>query len=331
MSKSVQLPIAEPLYSTYHYQGNSGAILTENMSIRNWFLNRVMNLSCSRLFLYGYTSPFVSVKDSSDGENPYIEKISFSMRYLDSDIHRVIRRLIDDGYYVSFSGVDDYYVKGKTWYHEKHFIHDGLICGYDQNDKTYTIYAYDKSWVYRTFKTPQRAFEAGRRASLADGFCGTICAMKVKSENVELRPEEICKCLKEYMNSSLNMYPLYSDGMVYGSAVQDYVAMYMNKLADQTVPYERTDRRVFRMLWEHKKVMLERIVAVENKLKMNREISSQYADIVKEADALRMMYASHRMKARYPILLTIRDRLILLKETENRLLTGFIEKMDGAM
>ena len=148
---------------------------------------------------------------------------------------------------------------------------------------------------------------------------------------MELRPDEIFGCLKEYMNSSLDMYPPDNDGMVYGIAVQDYVAMYMNKLAEQTVPYERTDRRVFRMLWEHKKVMLARIIAVESELKMDREVSSQYADIVKEANALRMMYASHCIKARYPILLTIRDRLVLLKEMENRLLTRFIEKMDGSM
>ena len=58
----------------------------------------------------------------------------------------LIRSLIDNGYYVAFGGVDDYYMEGKSWYQEKHFDHDGLIVGYDQNDKTYTIYAYDQNW-----------------------------------------------------------------------------------------------------------------------------------------------------------------------------------------
>lgn len=331
MNNSVNLPIARPIYSSYHYQGNGGAVLSENPSVRNWYLNRVMNLKCSRQFLYGITSPFVSVKESSADENPYIEKIWFPMERLGSDVHRIIRRLLDDGYYVAFDCIDDYYVKGKSWYHERHFMHDGMICGYDQNDRTYTIYAYDASWVYRPFKTTQRAFEAGRSSAFAKGCYGSVCGLKVKKDIVELNPGEICERLKEYMSSTLDMYPLYDDEKVYGIAVHDYVAMYVNYLADQRVQYDRMDRRVFRLLWEHKKVMLERIIAVEEKLRMNREVSSQYADVVKEADNLRMMYASHNMKPRFSILLPIKDRLIELRKTEEKLLKRFIEKTEGAM
>ncbi len=69
--------------------------------------------------------------------------------------------MLENGYYVLFHGVDDYYVKGKSWYKEKHFGHDGLICGVDNETKEYIIAAYDKQWIYRTFKTPQRGFAAG--------------------------------------------------------------------------------------------------------------------------------------------------------------------------
>ena len=328
MNKHVELPLSEPLYSTYHYQGNGCAMLTENPSIKNWYLNRVMNLRCSRRIVYGCTSPFISVNDSSADDNPYIEKIWLKMQYLGSDVHRIIRRFLDNGYYVAFDGIDDYYVKGKSWYHEHHFTHDGMICGYDQNNRTYTVYAYDSSWIYKPFQTPQRCLEEGRKASFAEGYYGSICGMKVKPDIVEIDPSEICTCLKEYMSSSLDNYPVYSDGMAYGTAVHDYIAMYVNKLADMSVPYKRTDQRVFRMLWEHKKVMLERILAVEDKLHMNREISSQYSDIVKEADILRMIYAFHLIKPRFSILHTIRDRLIAIKQSEEKLLLRFIKKTE---
>lgn len=331
MNKSVLLPLCKPLYSTYHYQGTGGAVLTKNLSVKNWYLNQVMILSCSRCFLYGYTSPFVTVKDSSCDVNPYLERVWLPMQHLGSDIHRVIRRFLDNGYYAAYRGVDDYYIKGKSWYHERHFKHDGLICGYDQGNGSYTIYAYDQSWVYRAFQTSQRAFEAGRKASFADGHYGQLCGIKVKPDVVKLDPAVICNGLKEYVDSSLDKYPLYNDGLVYGIAVHDYVGMYLNKLADESIPYERMDRRVFRMLWEHKKVMLKRIIAVEDALRLNRAVSAQYTDLVKEADALRMMYAAHHRKPHFSMLPAMKDRLIALRQGEEALLTSLIQKVEGVL
>ena len=163
MKKAVELPIVAPLYSTYHSQGNAGAILTDNLSIRNWYLNQVMMLCCNRRFLYGAMTPDVTVDESTDWENPYLKRVVFSMKYLGKSIHPVIRALLDDGYYVGFNQIDDYYIKGKSWYRQKHYYHDGLLFGYDQNDGTYLVYAYDDHWRYRSFPISQKNFEEGTR------------------------------------------------------------------------------------------------------------------------------------------------------------------------
>lgn len=39
MNKYAELPIIAPIYSTYHYQGDASAVINDNPSIRNWFLN----------------------------------------------------------------------------------------------------------------------------------------------------------------------------------------------------------------------------------------------------------------------------------------------------
>ena len=78
------------------------------------------------------------------------------MQFMKGYIHPLIRNLLDAGYYVCFVGVDDYYVKGKSWYKERHVNHDGAICGYNQEDKTYCLYSYDSNWVYRKFWTTQK-------------------------------------------------------------------------------------------------------------------------------------------------------------------------------
>lgn len=329
MKKKVELTLSEPVYSTYHYQGSGSAILHENSSIRNWFLNEKMLLSCDTGFLNDITiTPDVTVDGTSYKDNPHLEIIRIPMRHLNGYIHFVIRNMLDDGYYVEFGGVDDYYVKGKSWYHKRHFNHDGLICGYDQEEKTYSIYAYDQSWRYRVFKTTQHSLDEGRKAQFRKNSYGSIYALKPMKDQVELDPSMIYDRMKEYLGLPSQKITPRKEGRAYGAAVQDYICIYLGKLMDGSTPYERIDRRIFRMIWEHKKVMLDRLIAVENKLQLGHDISEQYRPLIREADDMRMLYASHRIKRRDTILPVIQSKLSILNATETKLLTTFLSKME---
>ena len=72
--KKVELPLIEPMYSTYHHQGIATAIMANNPSISNWYLNQVMILTCTRKFLTGFTTPEIGIVESSWGLNPYYRK-----------------------------------------------------------------------------------------------------------------------------------------------------------------------------------------------------------------------------------------------------------------
>lgn len=329
MNKYVELPLVTPLYETYHNQGSSTAIIANNPSIKNWYLNNAVNLYCNRKFLSGYTSPEIEIQDSSWSSNPYIEKRWFPMQYLNGHINSVIKNLLDDGYYVYFFGVDDYYVKGKSWYKEKHFNHDGMICGYNREDRTFCIYAYDSNWKYQKFWTPQIAFDAGRRAMFKKGDYGSINALKPKNDSVRFSATIALKKIEEYLNSNMDKYPEDEEGFVYGIVVYDYIVKYLNKLLDGSIPYERMDRRIFRLIWEHKKVMLERIQCIEKSRELGNEISMLYAPLVSIADDMRMMYASYHRRRRDSILTVINSKLLLLKEKERALLEELLKRTQG--
>ena len=325
MNKHVELSLVEPLYSTYQCQGPGTATIENNQSVRNWYLNQVMNLTCSRKFLNGFTTPEITIADSSWSANPYLDKRWISTRFTKGYINPIIRELLDNGFYVAFCGVDDYYIKGKSWYKERHFSHDGLICGYDQNDKTYCMYAYDSNWIYRKFWTPQKDFNAGRVAMRKKGTFSSICGLKVKEDKIEFLPDIAIQKIKEYLDSSLEKYPFAGEGNVYGIVVHEYIAEYVTKLYTGDIPYERMDRRVFRLIWEHKKVMLERIVNIEKCLNLPDEVSEQYKSIVSEANTVRMLYASHHMKRRDSVLPIIKKKLLNLADKEKELLTLFVD------
>lgn len=323
--KTVELPLVEPVYSTYH-DGIISASIAQNPSIRNWFLSNSMILTCNRKFLSGFTTPEIRVENYSF-QNPCLQVKNIPIEFLGGYINHVIRNVIDSGYYVHFWGIDDYYVKGKSWYKERHFAHDGAICGYNQIDKTYCIYAYDSNWIYQKFWTPQKCFNAGKEAMFKKGTYGILRAIKPKLEKVTFSSEQALNGIIDYLDSDMEKYPEDGDGTVRGIVVQEYIAKYVGKLFDGSIPYERMDRRVLRLIWEHKKIMLERIFLIEDDLGMGSEISKKYEPLVREADVMRMLYASHHMKRRDSVLPIIQSKLLTLMMHERELLTGLVERM----
>ena len=325
MNKRVELPLVEPVYKTYQNQGTATAIIADNPTIRNWYLNQIMNLTCWRRFLTGWTTPALTIVDSSWTMNPYLESVQkISTKYTKGYINPIIREMLDNGLYVAFDKVDDYYIKGKSMYKERHFGHDGLICGYDRDEKTYCMYAYDSSWVYRKFWISQKDFNAGRRAMMKQGIYTNIYGLRVKENVVEFSPAVACNNIAEYLDSDLEKYPFDGQGRIFGIVVQEYIAEYVSKLFNGEIPYERMDWRIFSLIWEHKKVMLERIIMLEQSLGMDNDISEKYKPLVAEADMMRMLYASHHMKRRDSVLQTIRSKLLLLMEKERELLTTLV-------
>lgn len=328
MKKIVELPLIEPMYGTYH-DGIITAATALNPSIRNWFLNQTIMLTCNRRFLNGYTTPEIRVEKYSFS-NPCFEVQWIPMRFLGGYVHPVIRKLIDEGYYVYFSEIDDYYIPGKSWYQERHFRHDGAICGYNTFDKTYCIYAYDQQWVYQKFWTTQKAFERGRKAIFKQGIYGNLCAMKPKSDVVVFSATDALQGIREYLDSDIEKYPENGPGMVRGIIVHQYIARYVEKLMDGSIPYTRMDRRVFRLIWEHKRVMLERIIKLEEELSLGSAISQPYKLLVEEANTMRMLYAAHHRKRKDAVLPLIREKLIHLMEEERGLLTRLVERGERA-
>ncbi len=328
MNNFVELPLNEPMYKTFQNQATGTVILGENPSINNWYLNEAVNMTCTLFFLKGRTTPDFSITNSFWNQNPCLDGVRVPFRFVDGDINRVIHKMLDEGYYVYFHNVDDYYIKGKSWYKERHIPHDGLICGYNRNDKTYCIYAYDSNWICQKFWTPQKCLDNARNAYMKQDCNGTICALKPLLYEVEFSAEIACSRIAEYLDSSLQKYPKKGSVKAQGIIVQYYLSEYVGKLYDGSIPYERKDRRIFRQVWEHKKVMLERIKAIEKAYGMDSMISERYAPIVELADQIRMQYTLYVLKRRDSVLPRIQTQMIELMNREREILSELLEKVN---
>lgn len=329
MCDFLELPLRTPIFSTYHYQTAGTAVIIDNPSIENWYLNNAVSLICTKRFLEKYTSPEIDVENTIWHQNPHIETIWISMKHIDGAINRVIHNLLNQGHYVHYFGVDDYYIKGKSWYHERHFDHDGLLCGYNDKDKTYCIYAYDDHWICRKFWILQQDFYKGQKAMAKKGAYGCLCAVKPHKDTVEFSPSTTLNKIREYINLDIKNHNVISGETVRGIAVHNYIAKYIDKLYDGSIPYEKMDRRVFRLIWEHKKVMLKRISYIEHAMGLGVYISDKYMAVVNEADDIRMLYAVHHMRRRDSVLPVIKKKLLNIKRKEKRILNELCKKVES--
>lgn len=329
MAKSVCLPFEVPTFATVQNSGAAELAMIGHDTAFNQVLNQCTNIRCTRNFLKGYTSPQVSIPNVEIHCYKFMERNGLNCKYIQKYCMEIIKSMLDDNMYVYYTAADDFYLPGKSWYGTRHMHHDGVICGYDDNDNTISIAAHDINWVYNLIRIPQKNFLEALNSSFAENKFGTILAYRVKENTiVQLNESEMLKFLKEYMNSDFEKYPTDIDGPVLGIVVHNYLAIYIDKLKDGSIPQDKMDWRALRPIWEHKKCMLKRIQAIEDKNGWNNELSSRYAKTVDKANRIRIMYAMYHKNSNNNLLDKIHDGLLELAQTDEELVGEFIRRLE---
>ena len=329
MSEQVLLPFHVPMVATLHYHAAAGIALENHPTAFNEILNKCTTIACTRKFLRGYTTPESSVARNGLHNFNSLELYRISYRFALSYSKEIIKQMIDEGMYVYFSRVDDYYLPGKSWYGVRHMAHDGIICGYNETESIYLIAAYDSNWVFRLIRIPQSCYMEAAQASLERHEYGGITGYRVKDVEVELDEPLILKYLKDHLKATIDTVSMESDSWTSGIAVHDLLAMYVDKLKDGSIPVDKMDWRALRPVWEHKRCMQERLKAIEKRNGWMPTYSERYAPLVDEANRARMMYAVFHRTKKPTLLDGIKNSLLNLREQENEILSGFVDKMEG--
>ena len=331
MNKSKQLPFQVPDFATFHDTAIAEIAYIDKPHAAAQLLNQRMDLVCGRAFLTGFSSPQITIPDAKIYTFPGMHRHCVSMVYAYPFYREIIQRMIDAGSYIYLSSIDDYYIPQKSWYHEEHRLHDGILYGYDDCDDTYTLAAYDTNWVFRSFRIPQKSLEDSIHSALDSGGNVRFIAVLVTEKEFELDISGILKKLKEYISADFSKYPLAGNGIIKGIIVYDYLDIYFDKLLDGSIQHEKLDWRVLRIIWEYRIGMLKRLRAVEEKLKIDTSISTAYGELVQETDRLRMLYALYHRKKKDSLLLSVKNGLLELKTKEKNLLEQFVQKVEEAI
>lgn len=329
MPDSVSLPFCVPWFAFTQGHAAPGLAMAGHPTAYNGYLNQCTTLDCNRRFLTGFTTPQIGIPRAGIYSFNFLDKLGIAWRFTHQYCHSIIKQMLDEGFYAYFGGVDDYYLPGKSWYGIRHMNHDGVICGYDEADKTYSIAAYDINWVFSLIRVPQDCFMEGLKACIEKNQYGTITAYRMRpNTTVALDERTILRYMKEYVNGTIDKFPLDQQGRVEGIAVQDFLALYLDKIKEGFIPADKMDWRALRPIWEHKRCMLDRIKAIEEKRGWNTELSSKYAPLVEDANRVRMMYAMYHKTQKESLLDKMKNGIITFKDKEYEILKDLIQRME---
>lgn len=328
MVDCVQLAYEYPWFAFTQGTAAPCIALRNHPTAYNAILNQCTTLSCSRRFLDGFTTPQVGIPRLNIHSFPCIERYGVALRFTHDRFREIVKKMLDEGFYIYFGGVDDYFLPGKSWYGIRHMSHDGILCGYDDNDGTYSVAAYDSDWVFRLIRIPQDCFREGLESGISQGWNGNLFAYRMRNGEIQPDEKQMLRYLKAHVDADMDHFPLTERGNVEGIAVQGFLALYIGKLMDGSIPTDKMDWRVLRPVWEHKLCMLDRLEAFEKLRGWEPEFSTRYRPLVDAANRNRMMYAVYHKNRRPELLENVRKGLLDGKEQERAILCDFIRKTE---
>lgn len=327
-----KLVLKKPMIITYVYEGYMLGIMEANGdAYKEWMLSNYIQLNChenimshKELFLAFYSE--VAIK------SPFLksQKISWAvLRNLDLDLINLFKSHIDLGWYLYFK-VDDYYIPNRHAYNKYKYLHDEMIIGYDENN--FILFGYDDKGKCSKQKIPYSQFINALNSNDSsidkNQWQDDIFFLRYVDSDYKLNVNAINTNLYDYLMSKNsaevnNQFVNSLNDTVYGLRVYDKVIEYLNVLYDQgNIFYggENIDNRIFRIIMEHKNVMLERIKVLNSKFGGLDDIYQQYENINRKAQYVHMLAIKYQLKSNKKYLIELIDGVQFIKESDEEIL-----------
>lgn len=342
-----KLPIAEPIIKTYNYEAFPMAVLgAHSEQCKEWLLSNYIQMNCHKNILKE-KDVFLAFYDNQALKSPYISKQTFflsSLMHFECDVNKYIECQINNEYYLYFQ-VDEYYIPNRFYYLRKHLIHDLFIYGYDNERKTYNIVGYNSEGIFEESTIKYKEFDVALKNNNIDkeknpwSDCVYVFKYNDKAEykfNIKL----VYKLIEDYLSSKnifeeYNRYDEKKCNTIYGVDTYLKVIEYLQYIKLGTSFYcgeNEIDYRIFRIIMEHKMLMLQRIDYICTNLKKNNELINEYSLIEKKSQKIHMLALKYGVSKKKEII----DKLIVeiteMRDEEIRILKLVlkeIEKLEG--
>lgn len=337
------LPMVEPIIQTYHYDSYPISIMkAHGDEYLKWVLSNYIQLNAFKdiikrqdVFLefygpQGFTAPFLNTQ----------LVLWSAFTNLEININDYIIKHIEQEYYLYFQ-VDEYYIHNRKAYKNQHYIHDLLIYGYDEEEEIYNVVGYNQDFIYRestvTFKEFQEAFCNNNIDKEENYWADRIFMFKYKDSNYEFNIDLIKHLLTEYLNSK-NTYERYNRfnnptrEKVYGLETYNKVLEHLDYAKRDIkcfkhLPEGHIDNRMFRLIMEHKQLMLMRLEYINKNITDISNIIKEYTLVVKIAQNSILLSIKYEITHSKKILDSLIENIKMIQEKDNILLNDLLKKI----
>lgn len=310
--------------ATYNSISFVQSIILAHSNLKNELYNSYINLICrysDDLKSVGMT--FLDVAWEDFRLRGLVNMELYSVSYIrEGNIASFIKERIEHDYYVLLYKIDEFYLPYSEFYQKGHYMHDTYIYGYENDD--FLVMAFTKNNKLERVSVKQKEIEDGLYSAwLQDQGLG-FCSLQVNNFiRKRLNIKQIGDSLYNYLNGKDNKGNNSSDFTAYGLQVYDLIKSFLNNyiILDNKVGL---DIRVFRTLWEHKKLMKLRIEKIGEVYDIDNQYHIEAEELERKAQAL--FFALIKYYKTYDIDIIKRAVLILddIKEKEKVIIEGII-------
>lgn len=252
----VELPLGEALANGYQFYGFPLAILALAEETSDWILTNYIDLAydptdasavrfCFYLFDYA--------------QSPWLETVRVDRFWIAAssrDIVDVCRDSMAAGYY-PYLNINEFYVEGRKAHGKHDQSHDVLLCGFDDEADTFTVYGYADGRLGRT-AIDRSTFRASYQSldHIPNTCYQVLFYRAARGVRFAMDVAVVRDSIEGYLSAAnpSTRYASLSAPMNrrYGTACYEPLERYLDAYLAGREPY---DTRDFHVLWEHKRLM----------------------------------------------------------------------------
>lgn len=310
------LPISIPPAETYQQTAFLMGIIQNNENVQALIYNSYINVSITKDEFWEWRFEFTNVACEDFRKRGVGEMDLFYLNNISKDkCVDFLKERIDQNNFLLMFKIDEYEISYSEHYHNKHFEHDTYIFGY--NDKIFYVMAYTDGHLRLMGVKQEEIIESLYNHQHYFGnthFCSFRihhCAREV------IQLDEILSEINEYLKGYVE-----GNEKFFGVKTYNVIQEILSYTKESNGGIELSTK-VFRSLWEHKKVMNIRNHYLGLKIEGLKQINSEIDTVVKTGHMIFMLTIKYNVKRDIFILDKISKYLQEMKEAEKRYLLQF--------
>lgn len=345
MENNIELKWKQSSITTYVYESYMLGIMEANGNdYKEWMLSNYIQLNCHD-DIYSDRDVFFAFYGDIGLYSPYlkVQKLSWSyLRTLGVNFISLFKKSIELGCYLYFK-LDEFYVPNRGAFGKFHYIHDNLILGYD--DECFILLGYNfKGFCEKSrIKYDQlvNALESIITDINTEQWEDKMYILQYHNADYHFNIDLIKESLYDYIHSinRMDKCKRFSNPLsdtVYGLATYDKVIEYLNYLLDGYDSFDggalnegiaHIDNRIFRIIMEHKNLMLERIGFLSSTIDNLEGIFEDYKQNQRIAEITHYLAVKYQLTADKKALHKIMNNIEVIKNRDSELLGELYEKI----